>query len=108
MKHTRRITLELWQWEAVNACPKWFLAGLVHSDGWRGVNKVTCRGPGGNTRRYSYPRYQFTNASGDIRNLFTDTCDLLDVGWTQMTERVVTVSRRQDVAFLDTFIGPKS
>ena len=32
----------------------------------------------------------------------------LDVHWTQPSARVISIARRADVAFLDTFIGPKS
>jgi hypothetical protein len=40
--------------------------------------------------------------------VFTDTCDQLGVHWTRMNARNVAISRQRDVAFLDTFIGPKS
>ena len=107
-KHTRPIRLEAWQVEMVTTSPKPFLAGLVHSDGCRFLNPIRCRAIDGGFRRYSYPRYSFSNASDDIRRLFTDTCELLGVRWTQMNARNVAVSRQADVAFLDTFIGPKS
>jgi len=29
------------------------------------------------------------------------------IGWTQMTEQDISVARRDDVAFLDSFVGPK-
>jgi len=49
----------------------------------------------------------FTNASSDILATFTDALDLMGVHWTQTTPRVISVARRADVAFLDTFVGPK-
>jgi hypothetical protein len=49
----------------------------------------------------------FTNASKDILGIFTDALDGLGVHWTQTTERVISVARRDDVAYLDTFVGPK-
>ena len=49
----------------------------------------------------------FSNNSDDIRRLFTDACERLNVRWTQTRRYVVAVSRRDDVALLDTFIGPK-
>ena len=55
-----------------------------------------------------YPRYSFSNASDDIRRIFTDTCELLGLRWTRMNARNVAVSRRADVQFLDRFIGPKA
>ena len=50
----------------------------------------------------------FTNASTDIMGLFTSTLDALGVHWTRTMPRVVAVSRRDDVEYLDTFVGPKS
>ena len=49
----------------------------------------------------------FTNASADILGIFTDALDLLGIHWTQTTQRVISVARRDDVALLDTFVGPK-
>jgi hypothetical protein len=102
-KHERPIVLADWQLRLVKANPKLLLRGLVQSDGCRDINWAMTRG-----RRYEYPRYTFSNASDDIRRIFTDTCDLLGVHWTQPSARVISIARRADVAFLDTFIGPKS
>jgi hypothetical protein len=38
--------------------------------------------------------------------MFTATCDLLDIHWTP-SGNTVYVSRKVDVAQLDTFVGPK-
>jgi hypothetical protein len=102
-KHERPIVLAPWQQWHVERYPRLLLRGLVQSDGSRHQNVIR-RG----SRSYSYARYQFTNASTDILRLFTDTCDLLGVRWTRNDHRNVSVSRRADVAFLDTFIGQKS
>jgi hypothetical protein len=51
-----------------------FLRGLIHTDGWRGVNRVRVKG-----RWYAYPRYQFSSRSDDIRRLFTDGCERVGV-----------------------------
>jgi hypothetical protein len=102
-KHERPIVLADWQREIVEEHPKLLLRGLVQSDGSRFINAVVTRG-----KRYEYPRYDFTNASDDIRGIFTSTCDILGVHWTRTSARKVGVSRRADVEFLDTFIGPKS
>ena len=107
-KHRRLIQLEPWQQEIVSSHPRPFLAGLIHSDGCRVINKITRKGSQGRLHHYAYPRYQFTNASDDIRRLFIETCDVLGLRWTQMNARHVAVSRSTDVAFLDSFIGPKS
>jgi hypothetical protein len=97
-KHERFIAFDHWQNEIVLAHAQWFLRGLVESDGCRDLNHVKGK---------DYPRYSFTNASVDIRRMFTRTAELLDVHWTQMNERTVAIARRPDVAYLDSFIGPK-
>ena len=94
-----------WQAELVAEHPDELVRGLIQSDGNRHVNRV--RGRLDRAKRYEYPRYMFTNASKDILGNFTDALDRLGVHWTQTTERVISVARREDVAFLDTFVGPK-
>jgi hypothetical protein len=49
----------------------------------------------------------FTNASTEILEIFTDALDLMGVHWTQTNPRIISVARRGDVEYLDTFIGPK-
>jgi len=102
-KHERPIILEPWQISLVRRYPRLLLRGLIQSDGSRHLNTIV-RGD----KRYSYSRYEFSNASDDIRGIFTDACDLLGVHWTQMNARNISIARRGDVAFLDTFIGAKS
>ncbi|HJU80786.1 MAG TPA: hypothetical protein VJ796_03460 [Acidimicrobiia bacterium] len=106
-KHERPINLADWQEKIVLAHPKALLRGLVHSDGNRHINGVVRQLRSG-PRRYQYPRYMFTNVSNDIREIFTNALDLLGVHWTRTTARDISVARRRDVAFLDTFIGAKS
>jgi hypothetical protein len=104
MKHTRSIVLAPWQSRiAIDHYPQWFLRGLMHSDGCRGTNTVTNR----TGKRYSYPRYQFSNRSADIRELFCEACDRVGTEWRQMNRWTISVARRDSVALLDTFIGPK-
>ena len=106
-KYTRSIQLEDWQERIVAAYPLEFFRGFYHSDGSRFRNVVNGK---------DYPRYQFTNTSSDIIELFCDTCDLLDLHWTEKTRPTTTgfsakdiyVSRRKDVEYLDSVIGPKS
>jgi len=105
-KWKRPITLAGWQRQVVDHHPWPFLRGLVHSDGCRHINTVQ-RPVAGKIKKYRYSRYTFTNASDDIRGLFTDACDAVGVQWTRANERVVAVSRRADVAIMDRFIGPK-
>lgn len=102
-KHSRRIELQEWQQAIVDQAPQAFLRGLIHTDGWRGVNRVHAKG-----KVYEYPRYQFSNRSEDIRKLFTDTCDKLGVEWRPWTRYHVSVAKRDSVALLDSFIGPKT
>jgi hypothetical protein len=83
MKHTRTIRLTEWQRELVKQEPGRFARGLIHSDGWRGVNRV--RSPAG--KQYVYPRYEFSNRSEDILGLFGWACDLLGVSWRRMNHK---------------------
>jgi hypothetical protein len=83
--------------------PEAFLRGLIHSDGCRSINRIAGRAG----KIYSYPRYNFTNASDDIRALFCRTCDQLAIEWRQMNARNISVARRESVARLDEFVGPK-
>ncbi|HJQ75974.1 MAG TPA: helix-turn-helix domain-containing protein [Acidimicrobiia bacterium] len=106
-KHERHIELHPWQRRIVAAHPKALIRGLIHSDGNRHINPITRHFASG-TKHYRYPRYMFKNASGDILDIFTDALDLLGIRWTPSAPRVISVARREDVAFLDTFVGPKS
>lgn len=106
-KHERAIELTAWQREVVEAHPAAFLRGLLHSDGCRVDNWAT-RVVAGERRRYEYGRWQFVNASPDIRRLCCEALDLLDVPWRRSGPRTISVSRREAVARLDALIGPKS
>ena len=59
-------------------------------------------------KTYEYARYFFSNASDDIRRLFTDSCDRLGIAWKQSNQRVISIAQKGAVAEMDTFIGPKS
>lgn len=100
-KHHRKI--EPWQQKIIGARPQPFLRGLIHTDGWRGLNKVTVKG-----KDYAYPRYQFSNRSEDIKKLFTDTCEQIGVEWRPWGRWHISVARKESVAILDSFMGPKS
>jgi hypothetical protein len=105
-KHERLIRFEPWQERIVEVHPKALIRGLIHSDGNRHINPITRRLESG-TKQYQYLRYMFKNASDDILTIFTDALDLLGIHWTNSYPRVISIARRQDVAFLDTFVGPK-
>ncbi|TCC66293.1 transcriptional regulator [Kribbella pittospori] len=106
-KHLRSIALQGWQREIVAECPEPFLRGLFDSDGCRVANWAT-RTVGGRTKRYTYPRYMFSNESGDIMRLCQEALTLLDVPWRMPRRNALSVARREAVARLDEFIGPKS
>jgi len=101
-KHERRIALEPWQLELVERHPKELVRGLIESDGSRSINRVSVRG-----RTYEYVRYSFSNRSTDIAALFCRCCELLGLHWTRTNAKTIAVSRRADVAYLDSFVGPK-
>ena len=97
-KHERPIFLAPWQQQLVDIDPRPLIAGLIHSDGCRVLNPVAGR---------LYPRYHFTNASDDIRKIFTDSLNALGIPWTQNSPRNISVARREAVTALDAFVSPK-
>lgn len=97
-KHERPITLERWQIRLVAAHPGPFLAGLIHSDGCRFINRVAS---------YAYPRYMFSNESADIRDLFSWACALEGIACRPAGRRNISVARREAVAAMDRLVGPK-
>ena len=102
-KHKRFISLTDWQRKICDRHPELLLRGLIHSDGCRVINRVRVGG-----KRYAYPRYEFSNRSADIRHLFCDYCDALGIAWRQMKPTDISVARREAVAKLDAFVGPKT
>lgn len=102
MKHTRSIWLASWQQTIANQEPGRLLRGLVHSDGCRVTNRVTVKG-----KEYRYPRYFFCNHSADIRGIFCRYCETLGIEWRPDGWRNISIARRESVALLDRFVGPK-
>lgn len=108
-KHLRQIKLESWQEDIVDRFPKEFLRGLIHSGGCRFITKTT---------KKQYTRYEFTNASIDIVNLYCLTLKKLNISYSLIRKKIegmMTVSsynvltqRISCVNLLDTFIGPKT
>jgi hypothetical protein len=98
-KHKRRIQLAHWQERIAKRHPDRLLRGLIHSDGCRSINRVN---------GYAYSRYQFSNRSIDIQEIFCRACDAYGVRWRQMNRYTISVARRADVAKLDLVVGPKS
>jgi hypothetical protein len=101
-KHARKIELLIWQRVITHRHPEALVRGLLHSDGCRCLASVRRRG-----RRYRYPRYYFANRSEDILRLFCDYLDVMGVAWTRSYDDRVQIARREAVAILDRFVGPK-
>lgn len=106
MKHTRTIAMEPWQQQIIARYTKNFIRGLIHSDGCRSMNRVRRPLKDGD-RWYEYPRYTFSNMSRDIQRIFTDALDSLSIAWTQMNNKNISIAKREAVARLDEFVGPK-
>jgi hypothetical protein len=102
-KHLRPIELATWQSEIVAEARKPFLRGLIHSDGCR----IVARERQGKRVREA-PRYIFSNKSEDIKTLFCDSCDALGIRWTRPSNKDVAIYRRESVARMDEFVGPKT
>jgi hypothetical protein len=106
MKHNRKIELESWQQTITSQHPGEFARGLFHSDGCRFTNRVR-RPLASGDRWYEYPRYMFTNESRDILDICGATLDQLGVSWRFSRRNTISVARRDAVARLDEFVGPK-
>jgi len=102
MKHERPVVLTEWQRELTSEHPEALVRGLIHSDGCRSANVVMSR-----DRARSYPRYTFSNRSDDIRAIFCQHLDLLGIPWRRMNRFNISVAKRDGVARLDEFVGPK-
>jgi hypothetical protein len=103
-KHKRPIKLAQWQAPICARHPRRLIRGLIQSDGCRFTNwTISDRG-----KRYEYPRYTFTNHWEDIRRIFCDHLDMLGIAWRQMNAVNISVARREAVARLDEFVGPKT
>ena len=56
---------------------------------------------------YEYPRYLFSNESADILGLCGQALDQLGISWRLSRRNMLSVARREAVARLDEFVGPK-
>jgi hypothetical protein len=107
-KHTRRIWLAQWQQELAERWPEALLRGLIQSDGCRFTNTR------GKADTWSAPRYAFANVSTDVTSIFCTACDKVGLRWTAAFPKdetkavTIYVSRKDDVARMDGFIGPKT
>ena len=98
-KHERPIVLEGWQASLTRRYPGELLAGLIHSDGCRVINRV---------KGHEYTRYFFSNVSADIRALFVEACAMVSVESRPDGPRNISVARRSSVVILDRLVGPKA
>jgi hypothetical protein len=105
-KHARKIELQPWQELITARYPGEFARGLFHSDGARCVNRVRRQLKDG-VKWYEYPRYFFSNESRDILALCGKTLDQLGAAWRYSRPNTISVARREAVARLDEFVGPK-
>jgi hypothetical protein len=105
-KHNRPIRLEPWQRLITEQHPDRFARGLFHSDGCRFTNRVR-RPLADGDRWYEYPRYMFTNESADILGLCGEALDQLGISWRFSRRNTISVARREAVARLDDYVGPK-
>jgi hypothetical protein len=105
-KHQRTIALAPWQQDIVTEHPGALARGLFHSDGCRFLSRVR-RPLASGDRWYAYPRYMFTNESRDILGLCGQELDRLGVAWRYSRRNTISVARREAVARLDEFVGPK-
>jgi hypothetical protein len=104
LKHRRLIELAPWQEAIVDREPEQFIRGLIHSDGCRVMNRVVVNG-----KDYAYSRYFFTQVSKDIQELFCRSLRQLRIDYTFAGGGTdVSIARRESVARLDSFVGPKS
>ncbi|MEX2644737.1 MAG: helix-turn-helix domain-containing protein [Gaiellaceae bacterium] len=101
-KHRRRIELVPWQAEITTAYPRQFVRGLLQTDGTRYVARQRRHG-----KVYCYPRYSFSNRSGDIRRLLIEHLELLEIRCRHANRWNIEIARREAVAALDDFVGPK-
>jgi hypothetical protein len=105
-KHHRKIELASWQRSITTQHPDQLARGLFHSDGCRFTNRVRRQLKDGD-RWYEYPRYMFTNESADILGICGEALDQLEVSWRFSRRNTISVARREAVARLDEFVGPK-
>ena len=102
-KHERPILLALWQASICASHREALVRGLIHSDGCRIVARQKCQ-----NGSYEYPRYCFRNRSADILGILADQLTSLAIPFTYSNAETIQIARKEAVAQMDTFIGPKS
>lgn len=97
MKHQRRIALEPWQRQLVDAAPWAFLRGCIHSDGCFFINR---------TGRYRYLSVDFRNESSDILDLVESVCVQIGLRPARNSQSV-RIYDRASVREFACFVGSK-
>src|SRR5436190_13838576 len=107
-KHKRRIVLESWQQEILDARPWPFIRACIWTDGCAFVNRTDIHRP----VPYGYLTYGFSNMSEDIVGLFVDSCDRVGVVTRVNRSRRglwdVRINRRARAALMLEHVGLKS
>jgi hypothetical protein len=105
LKHRRRIELEPWQSDILDAHPWPFIRACIWTDGCAFINR---------TGRYEYLSYDFTNRSKDIVDLLTAAFDSVGIGDYRVTlfkpkgAWKVRVNCRESVARMLEHVGVKA
>ena len=97
-KHLPPIVLAPWQESIVERNRKPLIRGLIHSDGCRIV---------ANDRGVASVRYHFSNLSEDIKRIYCDSLDALNIPWTRPCSKQIAIYRKSATAVMDDFVGPK-
>jgi hypothetical protein len=107
-KHDRRIILESWQQEIIDAAPWPFIRGCIRTDGCCFINRTDVHRP----HPYEYLSYEFANVSTDIVDLFRKACAQVDVFTRANRDRrgrwSVRINRRESVARMLQHVGRKA
>ena len=107
MKHQRKIVLEQWQQDIVDAAPWPFIRGCIRTDGCYFINRTDIH----RAEPYEYLSYQFCNMSTDIVDLFVAQCERVGVFTRVNRSRRglwdVRINRRDSVALMLEHVGIK-
>jgi hypothetical protein len=107
-KHERRLVLEPWQREIVEAAPWPFIRGCIRTDGCAFINRTDIH----RDQPYEYLSYEFCNMSKDIVDLFVETCERVGVFTRVNCDRRgrwdVRINRRVSVALMLDHVGLKT
>jgi hypothetical protein len=98
-KHGRPIKLVPWQRAITRAQPRELIRGLIHSDGSRFLNRTALAT---RIRATSSPTGPRTS-----RGILCEHLDLLGIAWRRRGPYAISIARREAVAALDAFVGPK-